>query len=98
MTAACRAPTRKVAEVAGRGSARRGEGALAVSERELSLYEEGLARVGELDRPACAVDELDFELVFELTNLLAERRLRHVKTFSSSPEVALFRHRYEVAQ
>jgi hypothetical protein len=44
------------------------------------------------------MEETDAEVALEPTNLLTERRLRHVKAPRGSTEVQLFRHGDEIAE
>src|ERR1700734_3305132 len=56
-----------------------------------SLDAQIAARLSQAQRTAAAVDKLGAEPILECTNLLAQRRLRDVKTFCGTTEIQLFR-------
>ena len=56
------------------------------------------ARDRELNPPIGALQQLDPDVTFKPTNLLAERRLRGAEPRRGAREVQLFRDRHEVAQ
>jgi hypothetical protein len=57
-----------------------------------------VAGVGESDDVMGPIDELDADLPFELTDLLAQRRLGHVQALRCSTEVKLLGYGDEVPQ
>ena len=57
-----------------------------------------LSRTRELYRARGAREQLVSHDLFQLTNLLRERRLRQVQAIRCSPKMQFFRDGYEVAQ
>ena len=62
------------------------------------LLHEHLAGFGQLDVALGPVKELHLQLVFELTDLVAERRLAEIQAFRGAPEVQGIRHRHDVPE
>ena len=62
------------------------------------LREVGLARLGQHHAVVLADEEREAELLLELLDLAAERRLRDVEPFGRAPEVQLLGDRYEIAK
>jgi hypothetical protein len=91
-------PDGQLADLAAAGAARRAHGALRVREHPAHLVEERMPRGGELDAAVRAMEQVDAELAFELSDLLAERRLRHVQARRGAAEVQLLRDGQEVAE
>jgi len=80
------------------GALRRADGALGLREHLADLVGERLARGRDLDAPLRAMEEREPQLLLELANLLAERRLRDAEPAGGASEVQLLRHGEEVAQ
>jgi hypothetical protein len=62
------------------------------------MVEEDAPRLGELDAPAVAEEELSADRALELQDLLRETRLSDVEAFCCSPEMKLLGHRDEVPE
>src|SRR5208282_2932050 len=72
--------------------------AIGLNEGAARLFQHDAARVGKLDAAARALEQLHPEFVFELADLLAERRLRHMQALRGAAEVQLFSDGDEVAE
>ena len=60
--------------------------------------QESAARRSQIHLAAAAAEQLDPELLLEVPDLLAERRLRRSETHRGVPEVQLFGDGYEVSE
>ena len=81
----------------GADAARTHEALLDGVDRPRRLREKCPARLGELDAPFRAEEELHTESRLEVANRTAERWLRDVQSGGRSAEVELLGHRHEVA-
>src|SRR5262249_8713951 len=66
----------ELSDLAAAGALRRADGALSLREHLADLVGERLARGRDLDAPLRAMEEREPQLLLELADLLAERRLR----------------------
>jgi hypothetical protein len=82
----------------GAGAARRLLCDLGVAQHAPRLLEEGAAGTREGDAALAAIEELDPELLLELADLLAHRRLGDVQTLRCLAKVQLLRDGDEVPQ
>ena len=57
-----------------------------------------MSGIGQFDAARFAAEQLDVELPFERLDLLAERRLLHLKPFGSTRDVALLGDGDEIAK
>jgi hypothetical protein len=64
----------------------------------LRLLRKGSSGVGQGDMMAAAIQELDTDQLFQLANLLAQRRLRGAKARCGAREVEFFRDGHEVPE
>jgi hypothetical protein len=62
------------------------------------LAQEDAAGIGQCDVVATAIEERYADIGLELTNLLAERRLRRVQACGGTREIEFLGHRHEVLQ
>ena len=85
-------------DLAAAGALRRAHRALGLREYLPHLVGERLPRGRDLDAPLRAMEERESQLLLELADLLAERRLRDAEAAGGAPEVQLLRHGEEVAQ
>src|SRR5262249_32641717 len=63
-----------------------------------SLFQNRPSRVGQLHTPPGAIEQPDSELVFELANLLAQRRLCDMQSCGSAAEMQFLGNRNEIAE
>ena len=63
------------------GSARHFHRGIDLRQRQSGMVEKNLACIGQLDAVHAAVHQLDADLVFEIADLAAQRRLRRVQPF-----------------
>ena len=73
-----------------RGPARRFDRGIDLHQRQPGMVEKGLARGGQFDAVHAAAQQLDADLVFEIADLPAERRLRRVQPFLGRERQAAF--------
>ena len=73
-------------------------GALGRGQNPARFPKEPVSRRCELDVPLDAAQQIDFELGFEIPNLLAQGRLGGVQAVRGAAEVEIFRDRDEVAK
>jgi hypothetical protein len=67
-----------------------------VLKRALRVANIGRASVGQLDCPAGAVEQLHAQCVFQLPDLLRQRRLRHMQRLGRAREITVFRDRQKI--
>src|SRR5688500_10640065 len=77
------------ADLAARGAARAGGGAIDIGQHGLGVGEEGAAGVGQADAARMAHEQLGVDLALQRLDLLAERRLLHVELLRRPRDVAL---------
>ena len=81
------------------GPARRFHRGIDLRQRQPGVVEKGLACGGQFDAVHAAAHQLDADLVFEIADLAAERRLRRVQPFlSRERQAALLGDRDEIAK
>jgi hypothetical protein len=85
-------------ELAGRGAPCVRFGAHELGQRPARAVEERLTGVREPDLPSRARQQIRSELLLQLADRDAERRLRHVQALGGAAEVELLRDRDEIAQ
>src|SRR5262249_51239608 len=88
----------ELADLAPSGALRGAHGALRLCEYLTHLVGERLPGGRDLDAPLRALEERDAGFLLELSDLLAERRLRDAEAPRGAPEVQLLRYGEEVAQ
>ena len=82
-----------------RGTPRRLRGRLRLSQRQPRMVEKGAACGGQFDAVHAAAHQLDADLVFEIADLAAERRLRRVQPFlGRKRQASRLRDRDEIAK
>ena len=86
------------ADLAARGAARAGLGALDVGQDRLGVGQEGAAGVGQAHAARMAHEQRGVDLALERLDLLAERRLLHVELLGRARDVALAGDGDEVAE
>jgi hypothetical protein len=60
------------------------------SEHLIGLVDDALSRLGQLNIPLCSLKQLNAKLLFQLPDLLAQRRLADVEADCGAAEVQLF--------
>ena len=85
-------------ELTGGGAAGVGLGPLELGQRAARAVEERTTGVGQAHLPRGADEQLGTQLLLELADGDAQRRLGHVQTLGGAAEVELLGHRDEVAQ
>ena len=82
-----------------RGAARRFASRLDLGQRQPCMVEKGPAGGGQFDAVRAAAQQLDADLVFEIADLAAQRRLRRVQPFlGRERQAALLGDRDEIAK
>ena len=71
---------------------------IALSKNLMGIRQEHAASHRQLYRSIAAVEELHAEFLFQIVNLLAERRLGHRETLGCAAKIKLLGHRHKVAQ
>ena len=62
------------------------------------LIQEHPSRVSQIHRTGVAIQQTQFEFVFQRLDLGAQRRLGQAQPLGGAPEIQLLSHRYKVAQ
>ena len=69
-----------------------------LQEQRLHALQKGLARLREVHAAGAALEELHAQLLLQLADALAQRRLRHVQFVGRTGEALLLRHRQKTSQ
>jgi hypothetical protein len=86
------------ADLAAPDPTRPGDGLLQLGDQGRRLGLEKLAGLGQAQRPAAAFQQLQAQLVLQLADLLAQRRLGDMQAQGGAAEIQLLGHRQEVAE